>query len=97
MATVYKPGRKLPPETELPALWSWVHCSELWGEKKFFFFFCFYHPIYSIIFNRSLNRLRHRWVPGGSDGKASSCNAVDPGWIPGLGRFPGEGNGNSLQ
>ena len=49
MATVYKPGRKLPSETELPALWFWVHCSsELW-EKKFFFF-CFYHPIYSIIF-----------------------------------------------
>ena len=31
--------------------------------------------------------------PGGSDGKASACNAGDPGWIPGLGRSPGEGNG----
>ena len=35
--------------------------------------------------------------PGGSDGKASACNAGDPGSIPGLGRSPGEGNGNSLQ
>ena len=35
--------------------------------------------------------------PGGSDGKASSCNAGDPGLIPGSGRSPGEGNGNSLQ
>ena len=35
--------------------------------------------------------------PGGSDGKASACNAVDPGSIPGLGRSPGEGNGNPLQ
>ena len=29
--------------------------------------------------------------PGGSDGKASACNAGDPGSIPGLGRNPGEG------
>ena len=35
--------------------------------------------------------------PGGSDGKASACNAGDPGSIPGLGRSTGEGNGNPLQ
>ena len=35
--------------------------------------------------------------PDGSDGKASACNVGDPGSIPGLGRFPGEGNGNPLQ
>ena len=29
--------------------------------------------------------------------KASACNAGDPGLIPGLGRSPGEGNGNPLQ
>ena len=29
--------------------------------------------------------------------KASACNAGDLGSIPGLGRFPGEGNGNPLQ
>ena len=34
---------------------------------------------------------------GGSDGKVSACNAGDPGLIPGLGRSPGEGNGNPLQ
>ena len=34
--------------------------------------------------------------PGGSDGKASACNMEDPFWIPGLGRSPGEGNGNLL-
>ena len=32
-----------------------------------------------------------------SDGKASACNAGDPGSIPGSGRSPGEGNGNPLQ
>ena len=35
--------------------------------------------------------------PGGSDGKDSACNARDPGLNPGLGRSPGEGNGNPLQ
>ena len=34
---------------------------------------------------------------GGSDGKESPCSAGDPGSIPGLGRSPGEGNGNPLQ
>ena len=35
--------------------------------------------------------------PGGAGGKASVYNAGDPGSIPGLGRSPGEGNGNPLQ
>ena len=35
--------------------------------------------------------------PGGSDGKASACNARHSGSIPGSGRSPGEGNGNPLQ
>ena len=34
---------------------------------------------------------------GGSDSKESACNAGDLGLIPGLGRSPGEGNGNPLQ
>ena len=32
--------------------------------------------------------------PPNSVGKESACNAGDTGSIPGLGRFPGEGNGN---
>ena len=35
--------------------------------------------------------------PGGSDNKDSACNSGDLGSIPGLGRSPGEGNGNPLQ
>ena len=35
--------------------------------------------------------------PGGSGGKESACNAGNPGWIPGLGRSPGKGNGKPLQ
>ena len=34
---------------------------------------------------------------GSSDGEESACSAGDPGSIPGSGRSPGEGNGNSLQ
>ena len=34
--------------------------------------------------------------PGGSDCKVSVCNAGELGFIPGLGRSPGEGNGNPL-
>ena len=34
---------------------------------------------------------------GGSDGKESACNAGEASWIPGLGRSPGEGTGDSLQ
>ena len=35
--------------------------------------------------------------PGGSVVKNLSANTGDAGSIPGLGRFPGEGNGNPLQ
>ena len=35
--------------------------------------------------------------PGGSEVKASACNAGDTSSIPGLGRSPGEGTGNPLQ
>ena len=35
--------------------------------------------------------------PGGSDSKESACSVGDLGSIPGLGRSPGEGNGNPCQ
>ena len=35
--------------------------------------------------------------PGGSVSEDSAYHVGDPGSIPGLGRFPGEGNGNPLQ
>ena len=42
-------------------------------------------------------RLSNLGFPGGSDSKASAYNAGDLGSIPGLGRSPGEGNGNPLR
>ena len=59
---------------------------------------------YSAIKKNAFESVLMRWMklepvvfPGGSDGKASACNEGEPGLIPGLGRSPGEGNGNRLQ
>ena len=49
------------------------------------------------MFIQLLLREAYKVFPGGSDGKASAYNAGDLGLIPGSGRSPGEGNGNSLQ
>ena len=38
--------------------------------------------------NKSISYLSYLDFPGGSDGKASACNAGDPGSTPELGRFP---------
>ena len=35
-------------------------------------------------------------IPGGSEVKASACNAGDMGSIPGLGRSPGEGKRDEM-
>ena len=42
-------------------------------------------------------KLRWGGFPGGSEVKASAWNEGDPGSIPGLGRSPGEVNGNPFQ
>ena len=44
----------------------------------------------------SLTNPPNMGFPGGSDGKEYACSAGDLGSIPGLGRFPGEGNDNLL-
>ena len=41
--------------------------------------------------------LQIKGFPGSSDSKESACSAGNLGSIPGLGRCPGEGNGNPLQ
>ena len=41
--------------------------------------------------------LPEKHLSGGSDSKASACNAGGPGSSPRSGRSPGEGNGNPLQ
>ena len=62
-------------------------------QHRIWFYFCF-----KICFFLTLFTYIYAWTsPGGSDGKASVYNAGDPGSSPGLGRSPGEGNGNPLQ
>ena len=62
--------------------------------KKIFWTSIFPHQVGKL----NSNLCSHIWgFPGGSEGKASACNAGDPGLIPRLGRSPGEGNGNPLQ
>ena len=55
--------------------------------------------IFSLLLSRAQNTLLQVLFgfPGSSEGKESSCNARDLSLIPGLGRSPGEGNGNPLQ
>ena len=48
-------------------------------------FFFFFNALYLVIF------------PYGSDGKEFATGVGDVGSIPGLGRSPGEGNGNPLE
>ena len=43
-------------------------------------------------FNVSVTILIFEFVPGSLVGKETACSVGDPGSIPGLGRFPGEGN-----
>ena len=47
------------------------------------------------IYVSAINNIRG--FPGGSEVKASACNAGDLGSIPESGRSPGEGNSNPLQ
>ena len=46
---------------------------------------------------QSIHLTGHWGFPGGSEVKASACNAGDLGSIPGSESSPGEGNGNPLQ
>ena len=50
-----------------------------------------------LLYYLEVNPRHHRGFPGGSVSKESACNAGDAGSIPGLRRFPGEGNGSPLQ
>ena len=47
--------------------------------------------------NMKTQYIKHSLAMIVSEVKAPACNAEDPGVIPGLGRSPGEGNGNPLQ
>ena len=57
--------------------------------------------LYDIYLENKYQLKKNVWdtggFPGGSEDKASACNAGELGSIPELGRSPKEGNGNPLQ
>ena len=59
------------------------------------FFRFFPHKSYYRVLNRV--NLYYTGFLDGSSGKESACSVGDLGSIPGLGRSPGEGDGNPLQ
>ena len=56
-----------------------------------------YYPLPTIVYQIGTGFNYSFLFLGGSDGKESAFSAGDVGLIPGLGRSPGEGNGNPLQ
>ena len=54
---------------------------------------CLAHISINMPFSTSGNIRLHRWL----NSKESTCNTRDAGSVPGLGRCPGERNGNPLQ
>ena len=55
-------------------------------------------PVYTHIWDiTNLPELCLWFILSGSEGKESTCDAGDPGSIPGSGRFPGERHGYPLQ
>ena len=51
----------------------------------------------SIMRQKTLGTMKCKGLTGGSDCQEPACNAGDLSSIPGLGRSPGEANGNPLQ
>ena len=72
-------------------------------EGFLFFFFLFFFFIILLLkkweqlFLKKELLFLLKGFPGDSDDKESACNVRDLGLIPGLGRFPGEGNGYPFQ
>ena len=64
----------------------WLTCPFFWRNDRV-------RPSYNIC----LSLYTRKGFPCSSVGKESACNAGDLGLIPGLGRSPGEGNGNPFQ
>ena len=67
------------------------------GHVDYFYFFSIPKNMVANIFLHITFHFMGLGFPGGSEVKASAWNVGDPGLIPGLGRSPGEGNGNPRQ
>ena len=73
--------------------WTTREAQTPWGQELF----QFHSPPHYRYKAQWLLCLLIRGFPSGSEYKESACNVEDPCSIPGLGRYPGEENGNPLQ
>ena len=73
--------------------WTTREAQTPWGQELF----QFHSPPHYRHKAQWLLCLLIRGFPGGSEYKESACNVEDPCSIPGLGRYPGEENGNPLR
>ena len=77
-------------------IWRWVPILTFSNALAFPQFLpCFFFPHLTAVWTFELAPTTG--FPHNSDGEESAYNAGDPDSIPGLGRSPGEGNGNPLQ
>ena len=81
---------------QVPFSWNLYSCHSQYTLKRRQNFHPSIHPT-KICWGPTLYPTLYGLPPGISDGKESACNAGDLGSIPGLGRSPGEGNGNPFQ
>ena len=64
----------------------------------FLYLLCLFLVPFSPLHPNSVTVSTHySWFPWWSDSKEPACNVGHPGLIPGLGRSPGDANGNPLQ
>jgi len=75
-------------EAKSRILWKYLHYKR---ENRLYFSW------QNLKYTKNREKKNRGSFPGGSEVKASACNVGDMGSIPGLGRSPGEGNGNPLQ
>ena len=71
--------------------------SSAFSKSSLYIWKCLVQVLLTLSLKDFVNNLTSMGFPGGSAGKESTCNAGDLGSIPGLGRYPGEGNSYPLQ
>ena len=86
---VLEPTRSSAPRTLLASYRATIFTKSMRWNAQFLTSSCFQ--------SREGDRFIKRWLSPCLSDKESTCSAEDTGSTPGLGRSPGEGNGNPLQ
>ena len=94
-------ARELPGAMEMPSILTGEAIAWLHTDAQTFQTMCG-RSVHFTVYKQSPAKNKREmhmggWVPLVLSGKESVCSAGDAGLTPGLGRSPGEGNGNSLE